>query len=388
MKMLRTLLIALLLALPFASALAEDAPPADVTAFFASEARSEYTIMDHVIIKNYCFVAARSGESTNTLFGFKATDDGWKYWMKNQNALPQGGYAIMIYDNTGGLHAVGSGKYTLPTLCIGRIEPVYGEYADWWLNYSLRNGAWKLEEIHDVNNNTRVLFDPDLLTYYGTPDGFKRIGAVRATVQRDLRYINISNIPLDYSDAKDKLTVAPSLPASAELRAQEIKFTGGRKYDVYSAPSVLSYHGANGKAAVSTNSWIQVFGTEDGWAMIQYSIDADHYRIGYIPEEALPASADVDALNFSPVPAWTSRAATLTDDPFFSNRGIINLPSLTDVQWLATIGSWAYVEVSSPQLMRGFVPANALFTDPEILHQALTTPVSPLMTTPTPGADK
>ncbi len=382
MKMMRILLAtALLLCLAMTAALAiaphpdtRSELPSDIMDFFSAEKYRDDLVMHGHQVGDYYFVMVRRGESANILYGFKKNDNGWKYWMQNQNTIPQGGYCVDVQNHTGQEYYSGNGSYTLPTLCIMRSDDEY-EYRDFCAYYSLRNGVWQVEEIHDVNSDTRILFDPDLLIYYGGDDALRRIGTVSATVQRDIRYISLDTIPTDYQDAKDKLTVAPSLPASAELQAQNIKFTGGRKYDVYSAPTETSYRGANGKAAVSTNSWIQVFGVEDGWAMIQYSIDADHYRIGYIVEEALPASADIPTLNFSPIPAWTSRGVTLTDDPFFSGADMITLPLYSDVQWLSTIGSWAYVEISSPYLMRGFVPASALFTDPEILHQALTTPV-------------
>ncbi len=388
MKMLKSLLAAvLLLCLTMPAAFAgntrpgiENEMPQDIQDFFSSESRRDDVIMDFVIIEDYCFVAARSGERTNTLFGFKATDDGWKYWMKNADAMPQGGWDILLSNAQGSFRLCDDYQYELPTLCISRIR---NEEDDWFSHtvcYELYNSTWTLEHMSSILEGYHVTLEGNRLTYYDEYESFRPKGTVRGTVQRNLRYISLSAIPTDYYDAKAKLTVAPSLPASAELKAKEIKFTGDRRYDVYSAPSFLSYRGADGKAAVSTNSWIQVFGLEDGWAMIHYSIDASHYRIGYIIEEALPAKANVSALNFSPIPAWTSRAATLTDDPFYSCEGIITLPLYSDVQWLATIGSWAYVEVSSPYLIRGFVPASALFTDPEILHQALTTPV--------PGADK
>ncbi len=398
MKLLKTLLFAILLLCLTATALAgntrpgiENEMPVEIREYFAADRFADAVIMDYQIIGSYCFTAVRTGERTNTLYAFRLKDDSWHYWMKNAGALPQGGYDIWLDDVTGQEYYFGRDGvrvFTLPTLRICRLdEDNMGESADRWIYYSLRNGAWQIENFH-IPFDTQVLFDDNELIYYGGMDAFYLQGSVRATVQRDIRYISLDNIPLDYHAAKDKLTVAPYLPASAELAAQNIKFTGSRKYDVYSAPTHASYRPANGKAVVSTNSWIQVFGVEDGWAMIQYSIDAEHYRIGYIVEEALPAAADVGYLNFSPVPAWPDRLVTLTDDPFYSGEAITTIGFGTQVEWLATIGSWAYVEIDNGRLMRGFVPANALYTDYQLLWQANTTPVPAAMTTPIPGADK
>ena len=168
---------------------------------------------------------------------------------------------------------------------------------------------------------------------------------------------------MPYKTAKENLTVAPALPLSNELVAQEIKFSGGKKYNVYSAPAKDSVRGGNGKAAVSTNSWIQVFGQEGDWILIQYSIDASRYRIGYIAASALPKNVNVPSLDFQPIDAWVEEEVSLTDDPFYSQSVLAALSVNEKVTWLATIGDWAYVEVTHGKLMRGFVPLESIRTD-------------------------
>ncbi len=373
MKMLKTMLVFALLILLALPALAEDALPQNVADFFATEKRSGYTIMSHCEIEDYYFVAAQNESGTNHLFGFKRDDGGWAYWLYTNTAVPQGEW-LEIRNVQGSFRLCDDAVYKLPTLFIGRLEPNYHEFVDMDAAYVLRNGVWTLETYSvGAMSGHCVTFDPGLVVYY--TDSTSHVGTVRATVQRNIRYVNLSNIPLDYYDAKAKLTAAPTLPASAELQAESIKFTGGRKYDVYSAPTRASWRGGNGKAVVSTNSWIQVFGVEDGWAMVQYSIDANHYRIGYIVEEALPASAEVDYLDFTPIPAWTTRGVTLTDDPFYSQEPMTRLTNAVEVQWLATIGEWAYIEVTDGQLMRGFIPADALNTHMEFLPMVTPEPV-------------
>ncbi len=373
MKLIKALLMLCLIGLLAAPALAEELPQ-DVQDFFASEKRSEYTVMAHQEIEGYYFVAARSGERTNTLFGFKETDKGWEYWLKNDDAMPQGGHRILMGNAQGANRLVDDYVYKLPTLSIAIIQEEEDDFYAYSLTYELRSGVWTLEDMSSIEDQYHITLGNNQLTYYDEFEAFRAKGTVRATVQRNLRYISLSALPTDYYEAKAKLTAAPKLPASAELQAQNIKFTGSRQYDVYSAPTRASYRGADGKAVVSTNSWIQVFGVEDGWAMIQYSIDAEHYRIGYIVEEALPASADVGYLDFSPIPAWTDRLVMLTDDPFYSGEVMDTIASGSQVQWLATIGNWAYVEVNGRQLMRGFVPAYALYTDYDLLMKGGTIP--------------
>ena len=84
-----------------------------------------------------------------------------------------------------------------------------------------------------------------------------------------------------------------NVPAIRKARsAQVISFTGNQTYAVYSAPDKKSIRGAKSRARVSTNGWIQVFGYEDDWILVQYDITKEHNRIGYIYKNALPKDVD------------------------------------------------------------------------------------------------
>ena len=56
----------------------------------------------------------------------------------------------------------------------------------------------------------------------------------------------------------------PEIPQGT-LNAEVMPFTPGQTYAVYSAPDSRSIRGAKGRARVSTNGWIQVFGAEGDW---------------------------------------------------------------------------------------------------------------------------
>lgn len=64
---------------------------------------------------------------------------------------------------------------------------------------------------------------------------------------------------------------APDIPQGT-LNAEVTPFTPGQTYAVYSAPDSRSIRGAKGRARVSTNGWIQVFGAEGDWLLVQYAI--------------------------------------------------------------------------------------------------------------------
>ena len=60
----------------------------------------------------------------------------------------------------------------------------------------------------------------------------------------------------------------PEIPQGT-LNAEVMPFTPGQTYAVYSAPDSRSIRGAKGRARVSTNGWIQVFGAEGDWLLVQ-----------------------------------------------------------------------------------------------------------------------
>ena len=142
----------------------------------------------------------------------------------------------------------------------------------------------------------------------------------------------------------------------------EGEFVKNQKFDVYTAPGVDSYRAANGRAAVSTNGGVEIFGETQGWLMVQYEVNRDQRRIGYITADALPFDTPVRALRFAYQPARMLESAVLTDDPFWSRGQLKKLAEGEEVTLLAGIGDWYYVEAVMPdgRNVRGFVPASAV----------------------------
>ena len=293
---------------------------------------------------DYAFVLMQGKGGNSILYAFRKKGKDWNYQFKTGSGIPQGTGRTIVLGNSG-----------FDEITVAE-ENDSGEYWVKYANYSLRkNGTWCLREYCDRSRKMNVTVSDNRIAYYGGADYDEFEGYVYGTIQNELRYANLSNIPATLKEAKKKYTLAPALPAGS-LSADVIKFTGGKRYEVYTAPGEDSVRGGNGKAAVSTNDWIQVFGQENGWILIQYAIDASHYRIGYISAKALPKKAEVQELVFSHGAAWTVRDTVLTDDPLFSRSAVLSMPEGSPMVWLGTMGDWAYVEVNQNDLARGFVP--------------------------------
>ena len=159
---------------------------------------------------------------------------------------------------------------------------------------------------------------------------------------------------------------AEDLPgALPTLSSREIHFSRGNKYPVYSGPGDAYLRGGKGKAAVSTNDWIQVFGQENGWILIQYEIDSSRCRIGYIAAQSLPKNADVPDLSFPRQTAYTIAKTSVTDDPLRSESALADLPAGAEVTMLARLGKDVYIEGKAKNRFRGFVPSDSLSLSPD-----------------------
>lgn len=153
---------------------------------------------------------------------------------------------------------------------------------------------------------------------------------------------------------------APAIPAGT-LSASLVTFTSNQTYAVYSAPDRKSIRGAKGRARVSTNGWIQVFGSDGDWILVQYDITDKHNRIGYIDRNALPKDVAVPELALTRVPAVVNYDVAVTDDPLVSQTPLAKLTENTSVTVLGAMGDWTYIEgVENKVRFRGFVPTACL----------------------------
>ena len=146
------------------------------------------------------------------------------------------------------------------------------------------------------------------------------------------------------------------------LEAHNTAFPQNKRYAVYSGPDEDYVRAANGKAIVSTNAPIQAFASENGWIMIQYAIDHDHHRIGWIKENNISFTPSISELPPCPQSATLKAGAVITDDPFFSQSSLMSFDMEIKVYVLAQIDDWIYVESDSGDLVRGFVHKDQLIS--------------------------
>lgn len=289
-------------------------------------------------------------------------DQGWKLKAHYDSLAPQGIGMVAFQrhhanDRTGSdvsLYRDGQG------FLIYRIDPEYEEF--WMQTISIHVIDFKFQVVSWFDrssvSSTEAYIRNGKIEFYDWDAGQKR-GSVNLYTVFGLN-TSFRSLPKSYQEAKATFSDPPEIPGGT-LTAERIKFASNQKYAVYTGPSENYLRGGNGKASVSTNDWIQVFGKENGWIMIQYDITSDHMRIGWIREDALPRKTTVSSLSFGNHKAYTTVQCAITDDPLFSQTTIMNVPANSEVRWLATMGSWTYMEYETGAgPVRGFIRSDYL----------------------------
>lgn len=147
------------------------------------------------------------------------------------------------------------------------------------------------------------------------------------------------------------------------FRAYDLK--PNQKLDVYSGPGTGYYRSAKGKASVSTNGSVWIAGRENGWLAVAYETNGGSRRIGYIDMGRLTDNLNPQNLSLFYTSASLTRACSMTDEP---DGSCVEMAWLAQGMQVTLLGpytslngeSWAYIEVSGGQPMRGFVPASCV----------------------------
>ena len=296
------------------------------------------------------------------------------YWFDTDKAAPQGTgeawfepHGEWIRKKDGSTEFVRNGL----GFCVVRYD-LLGDIYNQTVDYSWEDGGFKLTDYTCLDETTyAALVEDNKISYYCEGVLY---GSVSGEIQRDMRYVSYEKLPKTLEAAKNELTVAPDdLPTGrilgsggGTLKAKEVKFSGGRNYPVYLGPGENYMRSGNGKGAVSTNDWIQVFGKYNGYIMIQYDISADRFRIGWIEAKALPSGAKVPELNMVMFEnedyGEVIDKCILTDDPFNSESPIATLKSGTPIcEIVYNMGGWSYIRVTiDGKDVCGFVPSDCI----------------------------
>ena len=239
----------------------------------------------------------------------------------------------------------------------------------YYIAFGKFDGVWRVKTVIDYATETLSYVFNEKIGYVDAEDGedylaynTSKMKYAHGTYDNRFAAFNIYDFPKNLEEARAKLTNPPVTPTDfytpvvVTLRANE-------KYDVFAAPGRSSFRAANGRAEMSTNDWVQIFGEENGWLLVQYDISRDQMRFGYIDASALPRGTQVQQLRWFDLPQQEIRYnVSMTDDPLVSQTTIHRLSAGDRVTVLAEFGSWFYIETQDGygRILRGFVPQSCI----------------------------
>ena len=131
----------------------------------------------------------------------------------------------------------------------------------------------------------------------------------------------------------------------------------GTNSSAYSGPGEYYLRGAEGKAYMAASDTVYLYGRENGWLLVQYSVSPSQWRFAYVRDSVAASPETVAPLQFQWMPATVSWDSVITDDPLHSLSPLSAVSAGSAVYFLARLDSWAYIEYGG---IRGFVPYLAL----------------------------
>ena len=314
------------------------------------------------------FVITRTWTNENILYLFKqySTTSYYRLVVYNSLALPKDTNLVISLK---GSEVDQWTQETIagPLLVIEQMD--YTGYAVFHMVFQYKGGdSWELVRIWDATNTYRSLsiVDNRVSEYRDYRSQTVRASYVvnfdrslsgfnlnKFIVSGSSQYYDPYQTPEPTQKPHEYSVVPVAIPASEEfIPTNDVQFPANKRYAVYSGPSDTSLRGANNKAVVSTNDWIQVFGVEGDWALVNYGIGKNHYRFGYIKRSALPANRSYNELVWRNVRCVVQDSVIVTDDPLYSQTELTRIEPNTELTWLGVMGDWAYVE---GQGFRGFI---------------------------------
>ena len=312
----------------------------------------------------YVFAVSTQDGVHHTLSWHLWTREGVRRVGRASAILPQGSGLVRIrqHDASASYYGPeGSGIQLYPDsmgFTVYRIDPEHEEYWMQSIDIHYLNGQFQVVRWQDRQASGQIAYVRDgKLHYYDTATD-KQLGSVPLYTAFSIKG-SFHHLPKTLKAAQAEYTAPPKLPAGT-LSAKAVKFEENKVYPVYQGPGESYGQAGGGKAVVSTNDWIQVFGRENGWLLIQYDITSTHMRVGWITASALPKTATIDSLRWEPQAMITALPADMTDDPLFSAAPMISLPQGCVLTRLGILGEWAYVEYDGAMKLRGFIPQAVL----------------------------
>lgn len=371
MKKSIAVVLALILMMAYTQGLGEGGPEA----LTQSQGYKGYEVLSEVEIPGgtWAFGTLKKGRE-NALAGFEKVDGQWIERIITKAALPQGDmrYTLVDVSGTSKFSLKGEFQEDYPGEVYGKAFAMGWSNGEYWENAMTfeqdKEGMWRL--VFYAHNGQSGMIDiapkkdGKSATFYFLEESEDRT-RYDIPFDSDLRTFMFTLLPKTPEQAAQPLALPPVIP-TGWLSAREVPLEGDQLIPVYTSPHDKPYRAAKGKAALSPAAWVQVFGVNAGYAMVQYAISPGQYRIGYIDTKHLPDWYEPLELKFKRTSAIVDTAYEATDDPLKGRSTLFSLKKGQEVTLLSKMGNDAYFETYiGNQVARAFAPLGIFSADPQ-----------------------
>lgn len=364
---------------------AEAMPDAIADAIVNSGVDTAYDVLDCLIVDDSWAACALSVQGQSILYILEYADGGWNITVSNDKALYPNPSLSLVRYTAGGWRYDGFlvhynthlGQW--PYFSFDRLD--HGEWALHIFMCKDSGNLWRIDRDDDTQDRwvfTNELGDVSTIfeAFHPFETDLAIFDARHVPISLQAAEVTLGNalIPLSQNLMQPVVQATPTpldawaptglpepgpTPHWEPLQGKPVSFPADKRYAVYSGPGTEYLRGDTGNAFVSTNGPVTLYGVEDGYALIEYTISSRIARFGYINAKYLPDPEETNALAFYRYPILLDKGTVLTDDPSHSGRELVRLDRRMPSEYLVGYdGHWSYIETldSEGAPVRGFVP--------------------------------
>ena len=328
--------------------------PAEMKQYFENEKILE--IESYSSSEQLFAAIARDQNHERVLYAFQQINGKWECFAKTKKAIPKTELKAFVSVSDTYQDSNAEGIQNTPNISIWFMEPDEDHY-ELCMDFLLDGDRYILRDV--IPHHGSIRYENGAVFIYEDDCFASQRGYVQYPASADLTafvcddFLSCVN---KWDDKYDELTKDVYFDDSHPLLYY---WPTNKTIPVYSAPTKTAFVEANGKAKVSTNDWILIYGSEDKYYFIQYAINESAMRFGYIPRQSLNYSTPLEMM-------WSNQKATvksktnLINDPLGSKTKIKSIAAGTEVEVLSFLNGWAYVEYRSASIVRGFLDSKLL----------------------------
>lgn len=323
--------------------------PAEIKQYFESEKILE--IESYRSSEQLFAAIARDQNHERVLYAFQQINGKWGCFAKTKNAIPKTELKAFVSVSDTYQDSNVEGIQNTPNISIWFMEPDEDHY-ELWMDFLLDGDRYILRDV--IPHHGSIRYENGAVFIYEDDCFASQRGYVQYPASTDLTAFvcdDFLSCAKKWDEKYYELTKDVYFDDSHPLLYY---WPTNQIIPVYSAPTKTAFVEANGKAKVSTNDWILIYGSDKDYYFIQYAINESAMRFGYIPRQSLNYSTPLEMM-------WSNQKATvksktnLINDPLGSKTKIKSIVAGTEVEVLSFLNGWAYVEYRSASIIRGFL---------------------------------